>query len=493
MFERRTPGAELPPFTFPDGFSWGVSTAAYQIEGAVAEGGRGPSIWDNFCKVPGNVLHGDSGDIACDHYGRLTEDLDLLAALGVDVYRFSIAWPRIQPEGRGGANQAGLDFYARLIDGLIARGIRPVPTLYHWDLPQALIDRGEDWRSRAIVERFGDYAQILFDAFGGLVPIWTTLNEPWASAYLGYHLGVHAPGISDEGETAAAHHHLLLAHGEAVRRYRATGLGGQIGIALNLMHHYPASDDPADIEAAGLADAQLNRSFLDPLLGNGYPDCLGTLGANWAAGGGLVRSGDLEAISAPIDFLSVNSYHPRWICAPGTLTNAHIAGYEGREGGPLSFGLPYVDVVPNTVPRTGMSWPVHADGFRDLLVRLSRDCGALPLYISENGFAGSDYRDQQGRAVDPERIAYLDAHLRAVYAAIEAGVDIRGYWQWSFMDNFEWGFGYSIRFGLVHIDYPTRERTPKSSFAWYRDVIASNGVGHDRPATESTERAGTYG
>lgn len=477
MFEKKTGREALPPVQFPEGFSWGVSTASYQIEGAVTEGGRGPSIWDTFSHTPGCVLHGDTGDIACDHFYRMEEDLDLLAGLGVDVYRFSIAWPRVQPDGCGPANPAGLAFYDRLIDGLLARGIKPVPTLYHWDLPQALMDRGEDWRSRDVVARFGDYAQILFDAFGDRVSLWTTLNEPWASAYLGYSLGVHAPGISDETATAAAHHHLLLAHGEAVRRFREGGYPGGIGIAPNLMHHYPASDDPADIAAAAIADAQLNRSFLDPLLGKGYPRCLGSLGDNWLPGKGLVREGDLAAIAAPLDFISVNSYHPRWICAPQNLTCARIAGMEGREGGPLSFGLPYVDVIPGEVARTGMGWPIHADGFRDLLLRLSADCGPLPLYISENGFAGNDYRDQQGQSIDSERIDYLELHLRAVRSAIASGADIRGYWQWSFMDNFEWGFGYSMRFGLVHVDYPTRERTPKSSYTWYRDVIAANGIG----------------
>ncbi len=477
MFERKAQGASLPPVTFPEGFSWGVSTASYQIEGAVCEGGRGPSIWDNFSAVPGNVLHGDTGEIACDHYHRLEEDLDLIAGLGVDVYRFSIAWPRIQPTGRGAANQTGLDFYSSLIDGLLERGIQPVPTLYHWDLPQALVDDGLDWRSREAVTLFGDYAQILFDAFGDRVSLWTTFNEPWASAYLGYYLGVHAPGIADEAAAAAAHHHLLLAHGEAVRRFRAMDGKGRIGIALNLMHHYPASQDPADIAATAQADAQLNTSFLNPVLGKGYPDNLGSLGAHWQEGEGLVLEGDLAAIAAPVDFISVNSYHPRWICAADRLTEARIAGYEGKEGGPLSFGMPYVDVIPATVPRTGMSWPVHAEGFTDLLDRLAADCCDVPLYISENGFAGSDYLDQRGEAKDPERIEYLNNHLRAVRTAIDRGADIRGYWQWSFMDNFEWGFGYSIRFGLVYVDYPTGRRVPKSSYAWYRNVVATNGIG----------------
>lgn len=481
MFERKAKGETLPPIAFPAGFLWGVSTAAYQIEGAAREGGRGPSIWDTFSHTPGRTLNGDTGDVACDHYHRLDEDLDLLARLGARVYRFSIAWSRIQPSGSGPANEAGIDFYSRLIDGLLARGIKPVPTLYHWDLPQGLMDAGEDWRSRAVVDRFADYAQILFDRLGDRVDMWTTLNEPWASAYLGYYLGVHAPGIEDEASAAAAHHHLLLAHGAAVERLRATCPSAKIGIALNLMHIYPASDHQDDVAAADIADAQLNRSFLDPVIGRAYPTNLGTLGAHWQPGAGLVQAGDLARIAAPLDFISVNSYHPRWVCAPERLNEARLAGFDGGFSSPLAFGLPFRDVVPASVPKTGMGWPIEADGFRALLLRLSADCAGIPIYISENGFAGSDYRDQDGNSKDGDRIAYLDAHLRATRAAIDGGADIRGYWQWSFLDNFEWGFGYSIRFGLVHVDYPTRERMPKSSFHWFADVIANNRLAEVQP------------
>lgn len=475
MFERKPPAGRLPPVSFPAGFSWGVSTASYQIEGAANEDGRGRSIWDTFSHEPGRVSNGDTGDIACDHYHRLDEDLDLLADLGVQVYRFSIAWPRVQPGGRGQANQAGIAFYNRLIDGCIARRIKPVPTLYHWDLPQALQDNG-GWTNREIIDAFADYAAILFDAFGDCVQVWTTLNEPWCSAYLGHRIGVHAPGIADEHAAAAAHHHLLLSHAAAVEQLRTRQPGAKIGIALNLMHIYPASDHPDDVAAAAIADAQLNGSFLSPLFAGHYPANLGAPGALWRPGGGLVRHGDLERIAKGCDFLSINSYHPRWICAPERLAAIRAQGFEGGPSSPLAFGLPIVDVTPCTVTKTAMGWPVYAAGLHDLLVRLSSDYPGLPLYISENGFAAADYLDQDGASRDPERVTYLDAHIRAAHAAIAAGVDLRGYWAWSLMDNFEWSFGYSIRFGLVYVHYPTGERTPKSSFRWFKDVIAFNGI-----------------
>lgn len=475
MFESKTDARDLPAVAFPDGFSWGVSTASYQIEGAARDGGRGPSIWDTFSHTPGRIRNGDTGDIACDHYNRLDEDLDLLARLGVDVYRFSIAWPRVQPDGHGPANAEGLDFYSRLVDGLLARGIKPVPTLYHWDLPQALVDRGEDWTSRAVVERFADYARIVFDALGDRVDLWTTFNEPWASAYLGYALGVHAPGMSDLSAAAAAHHHLLLAHGAAVAQLRASHPDARIGIALNLMQHYPASDDPADIAATAIADSQLNASFIDPLIGRGYPANLGAWSIAWADPA-LVQAGDLDIIARPIDFVSVNTYHPRWICAADRRDAVRGAGFDGGYGQALSFGLPFLDVSPATAERTQMGWPIHADGLRDLLIRVGGDFAGIPVYISENGFAGADYADQQGAVNDPDRIAYLDGHLRAAHEAIDAGVDLRGYWEWSFVDNFEWSFGYGMRFGLVYVDYPTRNRTPKSSFDWYAGVVRRNGL-----------------
>jgi beta-glucosidase len=473
MFEAKPDAASRPTVAFPRGFSWGLSTAAYQIEGAVEAGGRGRSIWDRFSHTPGRIRNGDTGDVACDHYNRLEEDLDLLSRSGVGVYRFSIAWPRVQPAGQGIANAQGLAFYDRLVDGLLARGITPVPTLYHWDLPQALVDRGEDWASRLVVDRFADYAQIVARALGDRVGMWTTLNEPWVCAYLGYGLGVHAPGVRDFGQAAAAHHHLLLSHAAAMEAIRASQSAAKVGIALNLMHHYPASEHEADIAATAMADAQLNASFIDPLRGKGYPANLGEWSSRWLQPG-LVHAGDLGRIAQPMDFISVNTYHPRWICAPDRLGEIRAAGFDGGNSTGLSFGLAYRDVSPATAERTQMGWPIHAAGLRDLLQRVGGDFAGVPVYISENGFAGADYPDQQGAVHDPDRIAYLDAHLRAAKQAIDAGVDLRGFWQWSFLDNFEWSFGYGMRFGLVYVDYPTRRRTPKSSFDWYAGVVRRN-------------------
>ncbi len=465
---------------FPDDFSWGVSTAAYQIEGAVAEGGRGLSIWDRFSHAAGRVLHGDTGDVACDHYHRLDEDIDLLSQLGVQVYRFSLAWPRIQPDGRGDANAEGIAFYNRLIDGLVAKGIRPVPTLYHWDLPQALQDEG-GWASRAIVERFTAYADICFAAFGDRVDLWTTINEPWVATYFGYRIGIHAPGINDPAQAAAAHHHMLLAHAAAVERFRAVGYDGSIGIALNLMPVYPTSDHPADVAAADLGDAQLNRAFIQPLFHGGYPERLTAIEGFWDDGAGIVRPGDLDRMLGKTDFLSVNFYHPRHVCAPDRVTEARAAGYDGGHEAPMSFGLPMVDVQPVGASKTLMGWIIEPKGFTDLLIRLGEDVGDVPLYISENGAAYPDYPDQSGSVRDLERIAYLHSHIDACAKAIAAGVNLRGYWLWSFMDNFEWSCGYSQRFGIVYVDYPTQNRTPKASFDWYRALIAS----HELPETRN--------
>lgn len=476
---------------FPQGFTWGVSTASYQIEGGVAEGGRGPSIWDSFSHQPGKILHGDTGDIACDHYHRLEEDLDLLAGLGVQAYRFSIAWPRIQPDGRSVANKEGINFYNRLIDGLIARGIQPVPTLYHWDLPQPLQDEG-GWGVRTIIERFCDYADIAFDAFGDRVNQWITINEPWVIAYLGYYLGIHAPGVKDPHQAAAVHHHLLLAHAAAVERYRARDASGQIGIALSLMHTYPTSEHAEDKAAAALADAQLNTSFLQPLFRGSYPDILTASAELWCEGAGVVVAGDLERIVNKTDFLAINSYHPRYVCAPGRLDNAHVSGFVGGQNTFLSFGLPMLYVEPGVADRTVMGWIIEPRGFSDLLLRLSRDYAGIPLYISENGAAFADYPDQSGAVRDEERIAYLRGHMQAASDAIAAGVDLRGYWVWSFLDNFEWSFGYSARFGIVYVDYPTLKRTPKASFYWFQYLISTNRVPQSVYTTKTIGEVALY-
>jgi beta-glucosidase len=455
--------------TFPAEFTFGVSTSSYQIEGGAHADGRGESIWDRFSRQPGRVFNGDTGDVACDHYHRLDSDLDLIQELGVGVYRFSIAWPRIQPQGSGPANRAGIDFYRRLVQGLRVRGICPVATLYHWDLPQALQDRG-GWANRDIVGWFADYARVVVDALGESVPIWTTINEPWVIAHLGYRLGMHAPGAADEDQAAAAHHHLLLAHAAAAEVIRRADQRLKVGIALNMSQIYPISESPDDAAAVAVADSQLNGSFLQPLFQGRYPVDLGSLSARWQEKEGIVRSGDLARIKAPMDFLSVNTYHPRYVCAPGNVTPARAQGFVGGFAAPFSFGLPFIDLEPGDAPRTDLGWVVGPHCLKDLLLRLHRDQPDLPLYVSENGAAYADYVDPEGRVKDDARVAYLDGHLRAAHAALAQGVNLRGYWAWSLMDNFEWSFGYSKRFGLLYVDYPTGNRIRKTSFHWYQQL-----------------------
>lgn len=460
--------------SFPLGFSWGVSTSSYQIEGAVNEGGRGNSIWDTFCHTPGKVFHDDLGDIACDHYHRLEKDLDLLKELGVQVYRFSIAWPRIQPQRVGNVNEAGLAFYDRLFDGLVQRGIKPVPTLYHWDLPQYLQDKG-GWANREIVDWFAAYARIVVGRFADRADMWTTINEPWVIAYLGYGLGLHAPGIAEPAKAAAAHHHLLLAHAAGMAAIREVHPQASVGIALNMSHIYPWSDSVEDQQAASLADMQLNTSFLDPLVRGAYPNDMGLVHECWNDTE-LVQPNDLAKIAAPMDFLSINTYHPRYVCDPANSGEARSQGWAGGFTAPFSLGLPFTDVEPPGCLKTDMGWMIEPKGLTDLLLRLNVDAPGLPLYISENGMSNPDYPDPAGQVADPERINYFQGHLKSALVAIDQGVDLRGYWAWSFLDNFEWSLGYSKRFGLVYVDYPTGRRTPKSSFHWYRDVIAGNAL-----------------
>ena len=444
------------PARFPDGFLWGAATAAYQVEGAAREDGRGPSIWDTFSHTPGRTFHGDTGDVACDHYHRLDEDLDLMAWLGLGAYRFSIAWPRVMPAGAGQVNQAGLDFYRRLVDGLLARGIRPVATLYHWDLPQALQDRG-GWASRDTAGRFADYAAAVAGALGDRVALWITLNEPWCSSFIGHLEGRHAPGLRDEATAVTAAHHLLLAHGKAVAALRAAGVAGQVGITLNLADVHPASDREADRAAAALVDGNENRWFLDPLLRGTYPeDMLAYHGA--VTDFSFVRDGDLAGIAAPLDFLGVNYYQQHRV----------RAGAGGLVRG--------AEKLPPPPPRTAMGWGINPDGLTATLLRLREEYAAPPLYVTENGAAFHDYVDPEGGVDDEERVAYLEAHFRAAHDAIAQGADLRGYFVWSLLDNFEWSFGYSRRFGLVYVDYRTQARVPKQSAHWYREVIARNGL-----------------
>ncbi|MGH3992081.1 MAG: GH1 family beta-glucosidase, partial [Pseudonocardiaceae bacterium] len=424
----------------------------YQIEGAVDEDGRGRSIWDTFCAQPGKVANGDTGAVACDHYHRWAEDIALMAELGAGGYRFSIAWPRIQPEGRGPVNPAGVAFYDRLVDVLCEQSIVPMATLFHWDTPQPVEDAG-GWLVRDTAERFAEYAALVADALGDRVQHWITLNEPVVHLLFGYGSGMHAPGRTLMLDALPAAHHLLLGHGHAVHALRARG-AQSVGITNNYSPTWPASSSAADVAAADAFDVLYNRLFTDPVLHGAYPDELRRLAAPPMPDG---WSGDLEVIASPIDFLGVNYYNPIRLAAPTGDT-------------PLPFELVPIEGFPTT----SFGWPVVPDGLRELLVGLAERYGERlpPVYITENGCAYDDAPDPVTGAVhDPERIQYLDAHLRALHTAIATGVDVRGYFAWSLLDNFEWAEGYSKRFGLVHVDFTTLVRTPKTSFHWYRDAI----------------------
>jgi beta-glucosidase len=439
--------------TFPSDFVWGAATAAFQIEGAADTDGRGESIWDRFCRTPGKVANGDTGDRACDHYHRWPEDLDLMASLGVGAYRFSVAWPRIQPDGRGAANRKGIDFYRRLVEGMLERGITPLATLYHWDLPQRLQDDG-GWASREIVDRYVDYARLVFDGLSDLVDCWITHNEPWVTSFLGYGYGVKAPGVADWSQALAAAHHALLSHGRAVNAFRADGGRGEIGITLDLTHV------TGEAEAARRLDGHRNRWFLDPVLRGGYPADLVELYEERVGPLEFVLPRDLEEIAAPIDFLGVNFYQPAVVRPSST-------------DGPLAL-----EQVPWDGPRTAMGWTVEPSSLTELLLRLKRDYGEVPLVITENG-ASYDDPELDGQAVieDPQRVAFLRGHVEAVERAVEAGVDVRGYYVWSLLDNFEWEHGYDRRFGIVAVNFENLKRTPKRSALWYRDLIARHAEG----------------
>jgi beta-glucosidase len=450
---------------FPDDFLWGTATASYQIEGAVGEGGRGASIWDTFSHTPGKVYRGDTGDIACDHYHRLEEDLDLMAELGLQAYRFSVAWPRVQPSGSGAPNQEGLDFYRRLVDGLRQRDIVPMLTLYHWDLPQALEDRG-GWTNRETSERFAEYAGIVYDAFSEEVEYWITLNEPWVVSWMGHGLGVHAPGRKDSAAALAATHHLLLGHGLALERMRSVGDDNQLGVTLNLHPGHPSRNTEADREAASRVDGQANRLYLDPLFRGEYPEDIISYYGERGVDLSFVRDGDLQKISVPFDFLGINYYFRH------TVREAPV-----EEGSSVLFAdLGARPVIPHAGEKTAMGWPVEPEGLKEMLLRIKDEYADIPIYVTENGRAVHDYIDPEGDVVDEERISYLDSHFRAVHEAMEQGVDLRGYMVWSFLDNFEWAAGYSKRFGIVFVEYGTQQRVPKTSARWYADVIKRNGL-----------------
>ncbi len=438
---------------FPTDFLWGTATASYQIEGAWKDDGKGESIWDRFSHTPGKVRDGDTGDVACDHYHRWRDDIALMADLGLQAYRFSIAWPRIYPAGAGKLNPAGLDFYSRLVDELLAAGIRPFATLYHWDLPQALQDRG-GWPARSTASAYVEYAEAVVRRLGDRVHDWMTFNEPWVSAFLGYEYGVHAPGRRNRAEAYAAAHHHLLAHGWAAPVIRRDSPGSQVGMVLNLAPHHPASPSEADARAARLRDAGGNRWFLDPLAGRGYPQ---ELCESLDLSLDFVQPGDMAAITAPIDFVGVNYY---------------FRSIDRSEAIPEAKNAPRtLFPVPNP---TTMGWEVYPEGLYELLARLKKEYSFPAYYVTENGAACADQVGPDGRVDDPRRVAYLADHFAQAARAIAEGIPLKGYFVWSLMDNFEWAHGYSQRFGLVYVDYKTLARIPKTSAKWYSSIIKEN-------------------
>ena len=445
----------MSTINFPSGFIWGAATASYQIEGAWQEDGKSESIWDRFSHTPGRISDGATGDVACDHYHRWRDDIALMGSLGLQAYRFSTAWPRILPDGYGKVNQAGLDFYSRLTDGLLEAGIEPYVTLYHWDLPQVLQDRG-GWPARLSAQAFVEYTDAVTRRLGDRVKNWITLNEPWCSSLLSYFLGEHAPGHRDLGEGVAAAHHLLLAHGWAMPVIRQNSPGCRAGITLNLSPQVPASPSDEDALAARLADGMLNRLFLDPLSGRGYPQ---DLIEAYAVEMPYVEPGDLAAIAAPLDFLGVNYY---------------MRNIARSEAIPESQNAPRT-VAPNP-DLTEMGWEVYPEGLYEILTRLKADYDFPAYYITESGAAFVDHVGADGQVFDSRRVAYLRDHFVQAARAIAEGVPLRGYFVWSLMDNFEWSFGFSKRFGLVYTDYATQQRTPKASALWYSRVIAENAV-----------------
>ena len=438
---------------FPTHFLWGAATASYQIEGAVREDGRGSSIWDDFAATPGKTYQGHTGEIAADHYHRVEEDVDLMAQLGLGAYRFSIAWPRIVPEGRGTVNQAGLDFYDRLVDTLLAHGIQPFATLYHWDLPSSLQQQG-GWVNRATAYAFAEYAEVVASRLGDRVASWITLNEPWCSAYLGYGVGVHAPGLSDRQAAIDAAHHLLLAHGLAVPRMRAVlPAGAPVGITLLLNQIYGADERAETLRDMQLAYEFSNGWFLEPIYRARYPE---HFFEHLALNPPPIQAGDLETIAAPLDFLGVNNYSRILI--------------RGAQTQPLADRCEGVSPIPNSC-YTDMGWEIYPHGLRDLLVSVARDYPVGKLYVTENGAAFPDVWDGGETVSDPRRLAYLRDHITACAEAIEQGAPLCGYFVWSLLDNFEWGEGYAKRFGIVYVDYPTQRRIIKESGHWYASLL----------------------
>jgi beta-glucosidase len=439
----------IPSPHFPPDFVWGAAVSAYQIEGAVHEDGRGESIWDRFSSIPGKVANGDSAAVACDSYHRYREDVKLIRELGLNAFRFSVAWPRILPEGRGQPNSVGLDFYDRLVDELLAAGIEPFVTLYHWDLPQALEERG-GWPARETAEAFAEYVEIVSTRLGDRVRHWITQCEPWVVAWLGYGMGEHAPGRTSEADALAAAHHVLLSHGLAAQVLKRRSAEAEVGITIDLVAFHALTDSQADANAVTRLDGSRNRWILDPVLRGQYPE---DMLEEFAPILPSMETTDLSTIAAPLDFLGVNYY------------TRSVVRADPEDGAPVM-----VDV--DGVERTAMGWEVYPDGLFELLVRLRDDYSLPPLYVTENGAAYADERSN-GTVEDPRRIAYVERHLNAIARAIDQGVPVRGYFLWSLLDNFEWAMGYSRRFGIVYVDYATLERVPKASYRWYRDFISA--------------------
>jgi beta-glucosidase len=449
---------------FPKQFLWGVATSAYQIEGATKADGRGECVWDRFCSTPGKIADQSNAEVACDHYNRWREDIALMKWLGVSTYRFSIGWPRVFPTGKGTVNKAGLDFYDKLVDGLLEAGIRPFVTLNHWDIPQALQDAG-GWPARDTAKAFADYAAVVGDRLGDRVRDFVTHNEPWCVAHLGFENGEHAPGLKDPPSALRAAHHLMLSHGMATQALRATAPNAEVGIVLNLVPGYPASPSSADQEATQRFDGFFNRWYLDPLYRSEYPqDAIEERlrqGHLKEASLPYIKPGDMKLISTPTDFLGIN-YYSRAICRSDLVSESDNAPRTIAEPGPEA--------------KTDMGWEVYPDGLRVLLERVTRDYSPKKLYVTENGCAYATAPDQTGHIADNQRTEYLRGHFQAIHAAIEHGVPLAGYFCWSMLDNFEWAYGYAKRFGLFWVDYETQKRIPKASAHWYRGITQANAL-----------------
>ncbi|TYS17699.1 beta-glucosidase [Rossellomorea vietnamensis] len=435
---------------FPKDMKWGAATAAYQIEGAAFEGGRGLSIWDTFSHTPGNVVNGDNGDVACDSYHRYEEDIELMKELGIDTYRFSVSWPRIFPEGTGEVNQEGVQYYHNFIDSLLSNGIEPMCTLYHWDLPQALQDKG-GWENRETVEAFADYAAFMFKEFSGKIKNWLTINEPWCVSFLSNFIGVHAPGYQDLQLATTISHHLMLAHGKAVSRFRESGVEGGIGYAPNTEWNEPFSDKQEDIDASNRATGWFIEWFFDPIFKGSYPEFM----LEWFKQKGVtlkIEEGDMETINQKIDFLGINYY------------TGSVARYKKDHE---LFDVEKVDIG---YEKTDIGWNIYPEGFYKVLCKIKDQYGDVPIYITENGACYND-GVEDGRVKDTRRIQYLKQHLTSLQRSIESGVNIKGYLTWSLLDNFEWAEGYDKRFGLIHIDFHTLKRTKKDSYYWYKQTV----------------------